>query len=394
VPKPNKRVLALDGVRGIAILLVVAEHFGTNTARGTTWFRYGGFVGVTLFFVLSGYLISTLLLTEKARRGAIDYRAFYIRRALRLLPALLAFLIVTPIIYWVVGDPRLHSLPKYSLEVLFYLGDFVRASGRTLAAYDHTWSLSVEEQFYLLWPIVISGLLILAAATRRSVTKMIFALTLLAVIWRLVAAYHYGFGRVYFAPDTNAFALLFGCTLAAWTQGRVKVERELRGLVWITVVAVVAAATFPSIALLTTDLTIIRYTGPVVGLLGLALVYAARNSNHWLLANPVLTSFGKISYAWYLWHQMLLTVMPNGHPLTPEGRVLAVLASYVAAWISWFLVERSALRLKHRFDRTEVPATERAPLVAVPEAVTVPEAVAVPVVAPVPEATDDVAARD
>jgi peptidoglycan/LPS O-acetylase OafA/YrhL len=355
VPKPSKRVRALDGVRGVAILLVVAEHYGTSTAYGTTWFRYGGFVGVTLFFVLSGYLISTLLLKEKARRGAIDYRAFYIRRALRLLPALLAFLIVTPLIYWAVGDPRLHLLPKYTLDVFFYLGDFVRASGRTLAAYDHTWSLSVEEQFYLIWPIIITGLLILAAATRRSVTKMIFALTVLAVLWRLFAAHTFAFDRVYFAPDTNAFALLFGCTLAAWAQDRARSVRAPRGLLPLTLFMVVACAAFPTISLLTTDLKIIRYTGPLVALVGLALVFAARNSNHWLLANPVLTSFGKISYAWYLWHQTLLTLTPNGHPLTHDGRVIALFASFVAAWISWFLVERPALRLKHRFDRTDVP---------------------------------------
>src|SRR5665811_133047 len=96
--------LGLDGVRGIAILLVVAEHYGTSTAHGTSWFRYGGIAGVTLFFVLSGYLISRLLLAENTRRAKIDYRAFYMRRALRLLPALLAFLLLTPLIYWAVGD--------------------------------------------------------------------------------------------------------------------------------------------------------------------------------------------------------------------------------------------------------------------------------------------------
>ena len=98
VRKPSERVLGLDGVRGIAILLVVAEHYGTSTAHGTSWFRYGGIVGVTLFFVLSRYLISRLLLAENTRRAKIDYRAFYMRRALRLLPALLAFLLLTPLL--------------------------------------------------------------------------------------------------------------------------------------------------------------------------------------------------------------------------------------------------------------------------------------------------------
>jgi peptidoglycan/LPS O-acetylase OafA/YrhL len=352
VPKPRKRLLALDGVRGIAILLVVFEHFGTSSAHGTTLFRYGGFVGVTLFFVLSGYLITKLLLAEKTRRGEIDYGAFYMRRALRLLPALLAFLIMTPIIYWAVGDPRVHQLPKSALEVFFYVGDFVRASGRSLAAFDHTWSLSVEEQFYLVWPIVLSAILIWAAATKRSVTKTIFALTVLAVVWRLAAAHILGFNRVYFAPDTNAFAILFGCTLASWENDRMQPKRALPGLGWAAVGALVACSAFPSINPSTTDLTIIRYAGPMVALLGLTLVYAARNNNRWLLTNPIITSFGKISYAWYLWHQMLLTLAPGGHPLTSQGRIVALLVSYVAAWLSWFLVERSALKLKNRFDRT------------------------------------------
>jgi peptidoglycan/LPS O-acetylase OafA/YrhL len=360
VPKPSKRVLGLDGVRGIAILLVVAEHYGTSTAHGTSWFRYGGIVGVTLFFVLSGYLISRLLLAENTRRAKIDYRAFYMRRALRLLPALLAFLLLTPLIYWAVGDPRLHQLPKYALEVLFYVGDFVRAGGDSLGAFDHTWSLSVEEQFYFVWPVVISGVLAWAAYTKRSVTKMIFALAILSLAWRLVAAHRFGFTRVYFSPDTNAFALLFGCALAAWDRDRVRAIREHSALVWATVIALVACSAFPTINLLTTDQTIIRYGAPLVALLGLALVYVGSSSNHWLLTNPILTSFGKISYAWYLWHQTLLTLAPNGHPLTSEGRVVAVFASYVAAWLSWFLVERSTLRLKGRFDRTQVPVTHEA----------------------------------
>ncbi|WP_234752504.1 acyltransferase family protein [Arthrobacter ramosus] len=205
---PPGRNGALDGLRGVAILLVLASHASAGR------FPLGGMVGVTLFFVLSGYLITGILIRERDRFGSVDFRDFYLKRALRLLPALTALLLLTPIALWLLRDPRLSwDLLGSSLSTFFYISDFVRATGDPMVVLGHTWSLAVEEQFYLIWPAI----LVLAALRWLSKAKVFWAVVLLAVIlavWRLVASGMFTFDRSYFSLDTNAFGLIFGACLA------------------------------------------------------------------------------------------------------------------------------------------------------------------------------------
>src|SRR3954463_8108536 len=162
------------GVRGLAILLVVAAHSGLPV-------RWGGLSGVTLFFVLSGYLITSLLIRERDRWGSISLWRFWGRRALRLLPALVLLLVLAPLLLWATGDDRLSTYPVAALASLLYVGNWVRIAGTDLGVLNHLWSLSVEEQFYVIWPLVFVALM---RWFRAHALEAVIAVALVAAFYR------------------------------------------------------------------------------------------------------------------------------------------------------------------------------------------------------------------
>jgi peptidoglycan/LPS O-acetylase OafA/YrhL len=195
-------VPALDGVRGLAILLVIAFHFFGIT---------GGATGVDVFFSLSGFLITSLLLEERAATGHVDLRAFYIRRARRLFPALAVVMVVYLVVTAAVGDDR----TIVALAGISYAANILLASGSSIfrgSGLTHLWSLAEEEQFYLVWPV----LLLLLARFRRTVALLAAGYILLSA-WRaglwLHGAPTY---RIYDGPDTRATALVAGAGLAVY----------------------------------------------------------------------------------------------------------------------------------------------------------------------------------
>ena len=166
---PTGRLTGLDGLRGVAVLAVVAFHFGAS------WLQ-GGFFGVDLFYVLSGFLITGLLLDEARSTGHIGLRHFWARRARRLLPALLLLLLV---VTWYVHDaaaPVLSRLPRRRLESLFYFSNWHQIAASTnyfvangpVSPLTHCWSLAIEEQFYLVWPLLTIAILHCWAGARRT----------------------------------------------------------------------------------------------------------------------------------------------------------------------------------------------------------------------------------
>lgn len=298
-----KRIPALDGLRGVAILLVLGYHaFGGQVP--------GGAHGVTLFFVLSGYLITRRLVDETDSTGRVAFGAFYWRRALRLLPALLLFVGS----YLIIGGAASNAI--YTLT---YTANFHEASGGSLGVLDHTWSLAVEEHFYLLWPIII-------AVTRRRVLTvgLLFAG---AAGWRLallIAGAEWD--RVYYGTDTAAFALLAGCLVAVvnWQPKRY-IAPALAGLVALAMVTA-------------TDSMLYLWAGFGVAALSALLVGGAPTLP--VLSQCWLRWLGNRSYALYLWHPLTLSV---------TGSVVwGVATALIAAEVSWRLVEAPALRLRHR----------------------------------------------
>ncbi|MGH6923910.1 MAG: acyltransferase family protein [Propylenella sp.] len=303
--RPN-RIPALDGLRGVAVLAVFASH------AGVPGFALGG-VGVDVFFVLSGYLITSILLGEIARTGSISLPRFYLRRVKRLTPALFAltfvYAIVAPMIAG--GSPAEHA--GLSALSFFYLMDYARAFWIGHGPLVHTWSLAVEEHFYLVWPLV------LIAMSRwlpiRHWLKVLAIAYLAATLWRCASVDFFGWAPTYFRFDTRMSALILGSLLAVLFKfGASARERQ----VWIY--ALIAGAC--SIAVL----AIRMYDGAENtggwATLGIAIAEAvslavilivveqhgsgSANLLMRALSGAALTYVGRISYGLYLFH----------HPLT------------------------------------------------------------------------------
>jgi peptidoglycan/LPS O-acetylase OafA/YrhL len=199
---------ALDGSRAVAILAVLLFHGG---APGFGW----GYIGVDLFFVLSGYLITSILLVEHAKVGRISLLDFYRRRALRLFPALAA-LCLTFLVYAAVALDDPTQGIREVLIVALYAGNWIRAFSLGQPQYlGHTWSLAIEEQLYLVWPLLIWGVLFLSKGSAAKALRLVVALAIASIGWRAILALQGATAdRLYNGSDTRADALLIGAALA------------------------------------------------------------------------------------------------------------------------------------------------------------------------------------
>jgi peptidoglycan/LPS O-acetylase OafA/YrhL len=340
----------LDAVRGIAILLVLAGH-----ADGML---PGGALGVDLFFVLSGFLITSLLLDEWARGGHISFRGFYRRRALRLLPALVVMLAVVTL----VAAIRVDGFRTEVVWALFSLGYVINLAaipndGIGAENLQHMWSLSQEEQFYLLWPLVL--VLVLRAGTRpKALAFLLGGGAALLFGYRIgLAALGAPVGWLWYTPENRSGGLILGCLAAVlFSHGLVRrVPRSLVTLMLVaacaTVATVSAESRFDAIVLL----PLFTVSATVV-LLGLVL------HPDWWLARLVnrapLRGVGRISYGIYLWHWPLFLAF---------GWVVGLPLVIIVALISYRFVEHPFLRRRHTTRRPETdarsqPTPERVPL--------------------------------
>ena len=277
---------ALDGLRGLAILFVLLSHASVPPFYG------GGLTGVTIFFVLSGYLITSLLLQEYRTSGSrISLWSFYERRARRLLPALCAVIVVVSSAAVVTGS-GLDALTD-ALAALFYLGNWatIPEAGLGLGLLSHTWSLAVEEHFYILWPIVLVAAL--PRMGRRGAVSLLVAAILISVSARiLLVTGGASDARVAFGSDTRADALLVGCLVAFVPIRRVPVVPAVLGLVLMAL-------------FMRYDAGGLTFGLCVVSLLSAITVVGAADGTGWLGWRP-LARLGRISYGVYLWHYPLM----------------------------------------------------------------------------------------
>jgi len=347
----------LDGLRGIAILGVVAVHAGLVNNRAAM-------IGVDLFFVLSGFLITTLLVAEWDRRGAISLRHFYYRRILRLLPALLVLLIAT-VGYYQVARPGSAAAEATidGLIALFYSSNWALGLGlRQPGVFAHTWSLSIEEQFYILWPWILI-LLLRRSSSRLSLLNWILLGVFVFVIERvvLIAGTSATFYRLYFGTDTRADSLLLGCIAgvvvsSGWLQrleglGKAQcpgASRLLRCGAWASISGLAFLTVYDRFEFWV-DHVVISFLIPLLAVpMLLAVVVQEDGLLAQILSQRWLVYVGRVSYGLYLWHCPIFGVtQAQGWPPAQE---LAVEFSLTAAVVlaSYYLLERPLLRLKAR----------------------------------------------
>ncbi|GAB6903952.1 acyltransferase family protein [Kineosporia succinea] len=336
----HHRIPALDGLRGLAVLMVVVSHVSSYHAELL------GPAGVAIFFVLSGFLITSLLLAERDRFGKISWTDFYARRALRLFPALLLLVVLTPLVLWVAKDPRLHSILPGLLSTVFYVQDFESATGH-VSVLAHAWSLSVEEQFYFVWPLLLSLIIGRARGDRGRITRTVRNIWVVALVWHVVSIALLSYDWTYYSPDSNAIFLLTGCLVACSVQSqarlRVPTPAAAGGLVLVCL-APLFLTRLPQADW--REATLLMF--PVVLVSALLVLGAATLT---VLANPVLRWFGTISYGLYLWNWVFISLEPHGRALTGRERAIAGVLAIGAAAASWYFFEKPILRLKSRFQR-------------------------------------------
>jgi peptidoglycan/LPS O-acetylase OafA/YrhL len=380
---PLRHVPALDGLRGLAVLSVLLFHGGVSWARG-------GFLGVDAFFVLSGFLITGLLLAEwdsrsaAGLRGAIDLVGFWGRRARRLLPAL--FVLVTTLLVAAVLYPPLRAQPGLRADIWSTFGyvanwhlvvaggDYFTQTGPP-SPLQHTWSLAIEEQFYLLWPLIVVAVLRLSG--RRGLRSLsLIGAVISALLMAVLSTQSDGYDRVYYGTDTRAQSLLVGAALATLIplQGRrpvgpPRIRARLVGIVAVCALAVLGATLTGT----ESPLYLGGFGFAAVAVAG--IIYSALRDQGGPVARMTglwpLRSLGVISYGVYLWHWPLFLAL-TAERTGQQGAALLwlrIAATVAVATLSYVLVEEpvrrhKALRGSRAFGFATAAATIPAVIVA------------------------------
>ncbi len=336
---------ALDGIRAVAVAAVLVFHGGLA-------FLPGGFLGVDAFFVLSGFLITSLLIVERARTGRIQLVRFWGRRARRLLPALLLMLLAVVIAaHWLLAPGDLVPVRGDALAALLYVanwrmifrGSDYFALTAAPSPLQHTWSLGIEEQFYLLWPLLV-------VALRGSRRAMLTACVVGGVASTALAALLYhptDANRAYYGTDSRAVALLVGCALGVLLAGRLAAPDDNRRHLLLGALTVPAVVALGWAATHGAGESAWLYRGGFAAVaVAVAVIIAhatlsPRSPTARVLSLPPLQALGRISYGVYLWHWPLfvfLTAARTGLAGAPLFGVRCA-ATLAVATLSYHLVE-------------------------------------------------------
>lgn len=363
---------ALDGLRAIAVLLVVLFHarltkLGIPRDNPTDEIIRGGFLGVDLFFVLSGFLITALLLREQAERAKVRIGHFYGRRALRLLPALYLVLLVHAIFVYSVHF-RIEGGARSELATLFS-AVFYYANWHTLvqdhvglAGLGHLWSLSIEEQFYFVWPL----LLALFFGLRRNIVMVtsVLCVAIAGIALHRAALWNSsGWGDAYYRTDVRIDALLIGALLASLWVRNLTPRRGLGPAAWIAL-GVVFICTLSARA---NEGFWSGFGFTVVALATAVIILAAVDSN-WsvnrFLSLPPMVAVGRVSYGIYLWHFPVFWAVGRWGRAWPDAVRVSVGFGLTALFtvLSWNLLEKPIMR----WGRNRLVPPTTAPVVEAP----------------------------
>ena len=343
---------ALDGLRAVSVVAVVLYHLGGAIV-------IGGYLGVEVFFVVSGYLITTIVLAERDGRGHVDLRRFWSRRARRLLPAVLALLVAVCVWALLFARGDVATFRGDALSSLFYVQNWwaIISAESYFAGFGrpsplrHLWSLAIEEQFYVFWPIVVAVVLHRLGGRRALlgisvvvIVASVFAMGSLVDVTAL--------DRAYFGTDTRAFGLLIGAVLAmVWRPGPSLVERGIA----VPTVALDIAAALALVALVWQfqfrsefDSFTFPWGFVWVDVLTVVLIVSASTAGSVVgraLGTPVLAAVGVRSYSIYLWHWPVFVFLRPGQELPLDG----VVADVVRIGIALVLAEISFRKVEQPF---------------------------------------------
>jgi len=331
----------LQGLRAIAVVAVLIFHVWPQTFRG-------GFVGVDVFFVISGFLITSLLVAEHEATGKVDLPRFWARRFLRLLPAAsLALLVIVVGTLVFLPQPLWISTGLHALAAALYFENWALvlqsvdywAQGQLATPVQHFWSLSIEEQFYIFWPPIVALCGVMAARGRRSLRfhGLVVVLVIIGASLTLSVIPDPNSGASYFKTTTRAWELALGALLAL-IYSRLHLPRALRSVLgWLGFAAVIASVYFINEAM--------RFPGyvallPTLGTVLLIICHDAPYSPHRLLSARPMQYIGDLSYSIYLWHWPLVVfTRPFGEEASRQTAVIVIAGSLTFAALSKYLVE-------------------------------------------------------
>ena len=318
----------LDGVRAVAVLMVVVQHAVGQMPVNT------GFVGVGVFFALSGYLITSLLLDERSARGSVSLRRFYLRRAARLMPALVLVVVACNAVFLLQGD---RAPLRGSIYALTYTANYALIwRSDALPEFGPTWSLAVEEHFYLIWPPLLLWFL------RRRPLRTVLALTLgmcvATIFYRgLLALAGVRYELLALGSIERADALLYGCAAAMAVRLGWRPHRLVLWVGMASIVVLPVVYTRETYNVLVVGDAVLALTAAmlVVGLDTCAPPVVRR-----ALSGRLLVRIGVLSYGIYLWHGPVLRMASNAGTTSWQWRSVAVALSFTAAAASYHWVEK------------------------------------------------------
>ena len=349
--KKRRYITGLDGIRAIAVIMVLAYHLKLALFKS-------GFLGVTVFFVLSGYLITGILISEVEEEGTIDLKNFWLRRIRRLVPAVMSMAVVIIFVSAVVNriiftkgckDFLASVLGFNNWWQIFNKVSYFEAAG-VPSPFTHCWSLAIETQFYLIYPLILLGIYKLAKSRGEGRAKrgLLFAgvtllLALISVILMIVLFDpQQDASRVYYGTDTRAFSLLFGALLAILWEYQM-VPRRLSASVNMVLGSVSFAVLLVMTIAINGSSNFWYRGGQFIGtILTVLVIYTVSGRKTWLsrfLSNPVLKWIGDRSYSIYLWHYPIILLISKGIKASWWITLIEIVLSVVLAELSYRFIE-------------------------------------------------------